>query len=144
MTLEQQVYDALIADAGIQGVIGANLFLVQLPQNPTYPSATYQRVSTSPLYVQATLGVAQASMGWARFRFTCWATGATSGQMVEAFFNALLSVLGTFNAAALPTSPEVINQAPNFVLNHSMLIEPQPSPPIFKSVTDVKIWYQNQ
>jgi hypothetical protein len=145
LTLEQQIYAALTSDAGIQAVIGSNLFLVQLPPNPTYPCAAFQRISTNPIYSHSPSAGQQGTVGWCRFQFTCWATGATSGQSVEAFAAAILAALQTFNAWAVPMSPEVaIDQAPNFVIGRRMGIEPQLSPPVFKTIIDVKIWYRDQ
>lgn len=143
MTLEQQIYDALIADAGINGVIGQRLYLVQLPQNPTYPVAAYQRISTQRIYSHSPQA-AQASTGWSRFQFTCWASGATGGQVALAFRLALQNALQTFNAWALPTSPEVFLQYPNFILDERMGVEPQTNPPLFKAIIDAKIWFQDQ
>ena len=144
MTLEQIIQNALVADPGVSAVIGSRLYLLQLPQNPTYPAAVFQRVSTVPIYSHSPDVGQQGSVGVARFSFTAWATGAHSGATMEACAAAILAALQTFNAWALPTSPQVITQAPNYVVGRRMGIEPQTDPPLFMSVIDVKIFYRDQ
>lgn len=142
--LEQQIYSALTGDSGMQAVIGTRLYLVQLPQNPTYPCAAFQRVDTVPIYSHSPDSGEQAAVGWARYQFTCWASGPSGGQLTEQFALALRNALQTFNAWALPTSPEVLAQAPNFIVSRRMGIEPQTQPPLFKAIIDVRICYQDQ
>lgn len=142
MTLEQQLHDALLADSGVTAIIGDRLYLVQLPQNPVYPAATYQRITTIPVYVH-TLGGGQGQIGYARFQITGWHSGASSGKQSDDFARAVLAALQTFNAFALPSSPLVLTQAPNFLLSRRMQVEPGTQPPIFKAILDVKLWYRD-
>jgi hypothetical protein len=143
MTLEKQLYDALLADFGVAAFIGDRLYLVQLPQNPVYPAATYQRISTFPLYVHK-LGGVQGQVGWSRFQITGWFSGATSGQQSDGFARAVAAAIQTFNAFALPGSPSVLTQAPNYILSRRMHVEPNTQPPIYKAILDVKLWYRDQ
>jgi hypothetical protein len=144
MTLEQQVQNALVSDPAVNAIIGTRLYLLQLPQNPVYPAAVYQRVSTVPIYSHSPATGQQASVGWARFSITGWATGANSGAIMEAFAAAVLAALQTFNAWALPTSPQVITQSPNYIVGRRMSIEPQTDPPLFMAAIDVRICYRDQ
>lgn len=146
MTLEQQLHDAVVADPGLSAILGSRFFLVQLPQNPTYPSAVYQRVSTVPIYTHSTLGAGQASVGWSRFQITAWFNGASGGAAALDFFSKFMAFLQTFNAYQLPASPFVIAQAPNFLVGSGFRLEwePQPQQPLAKAMLDIKIYWQNQ
>jgi hypothetical protein len=139
----------LLADAGLAGLIGDRLYLVQLPQNPIYPCGVYQRVSTQPLYVQTRgrtpLTGGQATIGWARFSFKFWSNdGQQGGSIVESIANALMAAMETVNLIALPQSPVVINNAPNFLLTRRMGVEPQTQPPLYFEMLDFKLWYSDQ
>jgi len=147
--LEQFIYAALVADPGVQAALGEDLnghvalYLAQLPPGLTdsyYPAATYQRISTVPIYTHSQdAGTANGSAGWTRFQFTVWAKAATSGAQTDAAARAILNVLASFNGqnAGLPN-------APNFLMSRRMLVEPQVDPPLFKAELDVRIWYQDQ
>ena len=144
MTLEQIVRTALLADATLNAAIGGNLFLAQLPQNflngSPFKALTYQRMSTQRDYSHSS----PADVGWCRFQFTAWANTAATGEDSINIGYALFNALKTFNAAALPASPPVLHQYPNFVLNQFMAIEPETKPPIYKCILDVRIWFRDQ
>lgn len=143
MTLEAQFQAALAADPTYTALVTGGTFLVQLPQNPSYPCAAIQRISTVPLYAHFTdPAIAQAGVGRGRLQLTCWAQGPTSGATIDAIEQAVLNVLRTFNAYTLVESP--FTQAPSFLLNYRMLVEPQTQPPLFKGILDILCWYQDQ
>ncbi len=125
-------------------IIGGNLYLLQLPQSllsgTPFRALTYQRISTQRIYSHSS----PADVGWCRFQFTAWAQTKASGEDVLNIAYALFNALKTFNAAALPQSPLVLNQHPNFVINQFMGIEPNTQPPIYKCVLDVRIAFQDQ
>lgn len=139
--LEQTLRAALIADPGVNPLLGSNIFLVQIPENPTYPVCAIERVSTVPLYVQQ-LDSTQASGGWVRFQITVWASSATSGHDVDTIALAILSALRGFNLWQ-PTGDPLRN-APNYMLNRRMGVEPQTSPPLYKAIMDVRFFYRDQ
>jgi hypothetical protein len=137
--LETLFIAALNADPVYAGLVTGNTWLVQLPQNPAYPCATIQRVSTVPLYVQADVGdPQQAGVGRARLQFTCWASGPTAGQISDAIAQAVLSVARSFSAYGSPPTG-----SPTFLLNRFMSIEPQTQPPLFKQQLDILFWYSD-
>lgn len=143
--LETQIYQALIGDATLVGLVGNAIYLGQMPQNsPSYPALIYQRISTMPIYVNSPGSGLQASVGWSRFQFTFYVASKTAAADLEALCRALLNIFNNFNAWALPTSPLVNTQSPNFLLNRRMEVEPNTSPPLFKAILDFKIYYQNQ
>jgi hypothetical protein len=142
VSVEQQLRAGLLAQSGVTNIIGDNLFLVQLPQNPTYPSAAYQRIATVPLYTQENTN--QGTVGYVRFQITGFFQGASSGQQSEAFAQAVTAALQTFNCAqGVPASPPLLGTPPNYVLGRRMLVQPQTQPPIFMCVIDAKLWYND-
>jgi hypothetical protein len=150
VTLEEIIRTSLLADATLYAAIGGNLFLVQLPQNllrsAPFKALTFQRISTQRQYSHSS----PADVGWCRFQFTAWAQSDPNGTEDHSATDvldisyALFNALKTFNAAALPASPPVLHQAPNFVINQYMRIEPNTQPPIYKCILDVHIWFQDQ
>ena len=144
MTLEEIIRTSLLADAPLNAAIGGNLFLMQLPQNllngSPFKALTYQRISTQREYSHSS----PADVGVCRFQFTAWANTAAAGEDCLNIGYALFNALKTFNAAALPQSPPVLNQAPNFVINQFMAVEPSTKPPIYKCILDVRIWFRDQ
>jgi hypothetical protein len=139
VSVEQQIYNGLLAQPGVTGIIGDRLYLVQLPQNPVYPCAAYQRVATVPLYTQENAN--QGTVGYVRFQFTGFFQGASSGQQSDAFAQAVTAALETFNCAMGAQSPPVLGTPPNYVIGRRMLVQPQTQPPIFMCVIDAKLWY---
>lgn len=150
VSLETQIYQALTADPTLTGLVGTSIFLAQLPQNVVtsgtgYPALTYQRISTTPLYVQAgNPTTQQGSSGWARFQFTFYVASKTAAGDLEALVRALFAILNNFNAWALPSSPSVVLQSPNFLLSRRMQVDAETSPPLFMAILDYRIAYQNQ
>ena len=150
MSVESILLADLLADAGLSALIGNRLYQVQLPQNPTYPCGIFQRVSTTPLYVNSVRGRnplagGQATVGWARFSFSFWSNDGKNGAaIVDSIALALMAAMENVNLIALPTSPATINNAPNFLLTRRMSIEPQTQPPLFKALLDFKCWYSDQ
>jgi len=42
--IEQKIYTVLTTSTGISALVGSRIYPIVLPQNPTYPAITYQRV----------------------------------------------------------------------------------------------------
>lgn len=147
IALEQIVRTALLANSTLSALIGTNLYLVQLPQNPPYPCMVYQRISTRPITTMNQLGDYSAGwqgMGWARFQFTAWANGSGAGNQTDQIARALQGAMNTFDASQLPGSPAILTHAPNLMLNRIMTVEPQTDPPLFKAQIDFDILYMEQ
>ena len=140
MNLEQQFIAALNADPTYSALVTGGTWLVQLPQNPSFPCAAIQRVSTVPLYVQAPPGYApQAAIGRARLQFTCWILNAQSaGVISDQIAQAVLNVTRSFSAFGSPPTG-----SPTFMLNRRMGIDPQTQPPLFMQTLDLLFWYQD-
>ncbi len=52
MTIEQALRDHLLADTNISSVVATRVYPLELPQNPAFPSITYQIISDEPTYTQ--------------------------------------------------------------------------------------------
>lgn len=149
-SLEQLLYAFLLGDSAVVAALGndsasptpnPSLYLVQLPPGVVdgyYPACTYQRISTNRLYVHSVAGVVNGSAGWARFQFTVWAKGNTSGNQTDIATRAILNRLASFNGQSNGVG------AANFCLSQSMHVEADVDPPLFKSIFDVRVFYQDQ
>lgn len=134
--LETTVRTALLANAGLTALIGQRLYMVQLPQNPTYPAGVMQRISTVP-FTTLTQGSTFQSMGWCRFSFTFWANGANGGSTTDQIAQALQAAMLTFNASLAGSTA-----APNRLLTRSLTVEPNADGPLAKARIDYSILYQ--
>lgn len=47
MRVEEALVSELLADATVGGLVSTRVYHLQLPQKPTYPAITYQRISTT-------------------------------------------------------------------------------------------------
>ena len=69
MSIESALRTFLLDDATVAGLVGTRIYPQILPQNPTYPALSFQRVSAVRLRaLDGVVGVAQA-----RFQIDCWA-----------------------------------------------------------------------
>lgn len=141
-TLDERLRAAFLADAGVSALIGNRLYDRQIAQNqPQYPCAAYQRISTIPLYSQEH-DSAQGTTGWARYQITIWADTPSGGIIAQNVAQAFADALQTFNLWNLPASPVILQSAPNYLLNQRAGIEPNTKQPLFKEFLDIKVWYQ--
>lgn len=144
VAVETQIRSGLIADAGVAGIAGNRFYVDQLPQNPVYPCGTVQRVSDVPYYTQQAPGGTQGSVGWCRISITIWCDGATATDIRESLARAIILAMQTFSCYDLPSSPLVVRQAPNILLNRRHGVEPQTRQPLFKAMLDFRVGYQFQ
>ncbi|HRJ40833.1 MAG TPA: DUF3168 domain-containing protein [Caldilineaceae bacterium] len=69
MSIEAALWAELTGDAGVSALISTRLYPEHLPQSPTYPAATYRRISTLPVYCRANNGRFQQ----VRIQIDCYA-----------------------------------------------------------------------
>lgn len=67
--IESELRTHLLTESTITSLVGARIYPVLLPQAPTFPAMTYQRVSGSR--VQSLTG--PSGMAHPRFQIDCWA-----------------------------------------------------------------------
>ncbi len=108
MTLEELLYAHVTSYASVQSYIGQRFYPVSLPQNPTYPAATYRRVSTAVQYTRDGDG-----MGRVRFQVDCYAT--TYSQIVS-LADAMEDALEAFTSTTGPnvSRTTVVNRTDDY------------------------------
>lgn len=69
MSIQSAVYERLTTHSGTAALVGARVYPQVLPQTPTYPAITYQRVSGGNM--QSLAG--PTGLGHPRVQIDCWA-----------------------------------------------------------------------
>jgi len=80
MIINDAIYTHLIRHAGLAALIVERCYPIRLPQEPTYPAVTYQRISTVPTYSQD----GDSNLDRGRWQFSCWARTHTAAEAVAA------------------------------------------------------------
>lgn len=126
--LEEVIESTLTANAGLAALIGARLYPVLLPQRPTLPAVTYQRISTLTI---PTRDEHHASLERPRFQFGVWAASYASARAVAQVLR-----------VALPT----LKQASNPRIQVALLQDDQdayePETQRWRAILDVFIWHE--
>lgn len=96
--LEESIFSHLSTVAAITTYVGASssarIYPVYLPQDPTLPAMSYQRISSQP---QVSMG-GFCNLDNPRIQIDCWATSYSAVKgMAEAVRDAMMSAAG-FNA----------------------------------------------
>jgi len=153
--LETELRAALVADAGVNAILGNRLYWPSLPQQPVYPAAIFRRVSTQPVKTHGTStgGIPLPGTGWCRISFTIWSdlsptqtrggfTGAA--EELNGIVQALSAALNHIDLSATPESPVTTVRAPNFFLGLRDGVESNVQPPIPVNYFDVGVWFSDQ
>jgi hypothetical protein len=144
VSVEDQLHAAMIADTTLQGFLGsgatARFYDTQLPQNPVYPCAAYQRISTTRPYVHAA-GGSFSNMGKCRVQITIWADphAARAFDQVRQIAAAFIAALQSFN----PYDGRATTGGMTSILNQRGGIEPLTTPPIPRQDLDVQIYFSD-
>ena len=96
--LEESIFSHLSTVAAITTYVGASssarIYPVYLPQDPTYPAISYQRISSQP---HVSMG-GFCNLDNPRIQIDCWATSYSDAKgMAEAVRDAMMSA-SAFNA----------------------------------------------
>ncbi len=144
MTLEENLRTNIVNDSGVAAVLGNRLYITRLPQNPVYPCATYQRISTERYPTMDQQGNSRwESCGWARFQFTTYSNdGAGGAAAAIAALDAIRHSLPKFNLAAENGVP--FSGAANFVLSERAGDIPDTMPPVYTQMLDAKVFFRDQ
>jgi len=86
MSTEQTLYSTLKNDAGVSALVGTRIYPLLLPQNPTYPAITYQRISTRPVMTRTGNG-----LDFVRMQIDCYADSYSGVKALAAAVEAALS-----------------------------------------------------
>lgn len=73
MTISTLVKAALAGDSSVTALVGTRVYPLILPQTPTYPAITYQRISST-----GTNG--NTALRASRYQVNCWATTHAGAQ----------------------------------------------------------------
>ena len=106
MIIEEAITAHLTTTAGLAALIGTRVSPLRLPENPTYPVVTYQRISAPR--IQSHTG--PSGLAYPRFQFDCYATTYLRAKHVaEQVRLALDGYVGTMGGAAgVPVSSSLI------------------------------------
>lgn len=75
MTIAEVIRAKLIANTALATLVGQRIYPMKLPQTPTYPAITYQRVAGGH---QGDIGVSSPD-----FQFDCWASGYSEAETLS-------------------------------------------------------------
>lgn len=140
MSLEEIFRTAMLANATVAGLIADRLYPLQKVQLGTYPCAAYQRIAIDRRYTQ-NFGANSGSVGWSRFQLVMWADGPNGVSGALAMRDAFVIAIQGFNSAPYITSPQVITQAPNFIVREAWGLAPATQQPIARYEMDVQLWF---
>lgn len=88
--IEEVIVSKLKAHAGLSALVGTRVYPAPLPQRPTLPAVTYQRISTLPI---GSRDAAKANFERPRFQFDGWALDvAGRAALADALRNALATI----------------------------------------------------
>lgn len=140
--LEKLFYAGVIADAGVQALLGAppnaRLYFQTVAQNPVYPAAAYQRAATKRLITADQSNPRWMGAGWARFQLTILDTDDV--RLIQVM-DALRASLKTFDLSNEGTSPD--GQAPNFVVSEYTTVQPATKPPVYIAMLDANCFFRD-
>jgi hypothetical protein len=131
MGLSEALRDYLIADSGLQALIGSRLHPQILPQSPTLPAMTYQMISTTPHHTLQ--GVVALSRY--RIQFDSWAPTLLA---VEAVNDALRAALDGFSGGLGGSPPTLTVQGAFLVTERDWPYESEPE--LFRRSADYYVW----
>lgn len=123
------IYTKLTGYAGLAALIGARVYPGQLPQRPTLPAITYQRVSTT--LVQTRDNAGRASLERPRYQFDCWASTRKGARQVAAELR-----------YALATLPQTSNPRVDVALVQNDFDDYEPDTDRHRAIVDVFVWYE--
>jgi hypothetical protein len=127
VAFEDGLFTYLSTYPGLAALIGTRLYPLLLPQDPTLPAVTYQRISTPMM-----LAFERSFLPHPRFQFDCWAASFPAARAVAEQVKLALDVyrgaMGaeTIQASILDTDRDTY----------------EPQAKIFHSIVDAIIWHE--
>lgn len=126
--IEEVIVTKLTAHVGLAALIGARLYPLTLPQRPTLPAVTYQRISTMTV---PTRDEPHASLERPRFQFNVWAASYGSARAVAQQLR-----------AALPTLAQASNPRVDVAFLQDDQDAYEAETERWRAILDVFIWHQ--
>jgi len=124
MTIETDIAGHLGDYAGLAALVGERIYPVRLPQTPTLPAVTYQRISGTTRYSHD----GDSGLYSARWQFSCWA---------EHYMEAV--AVGAQVKGAVHTWRNAHGQ-PAFVENE--VDDYEPATGVYHVMVDATIWWR--
>ena len=107
MTIGTLLKAALINDTGVAAIVHSRNYPNKLPQHPTYPANTYQRISNSPQN-------GSTSLRSSRWQISCWAETYGEVQELAAAVKALMEEYTDTAQTPGIKMAEVVNEIDDF------------------------------
>ena len=115
--MEESVRAVLLSDTDVAAIVSARIYPVVLPQNPTLPAVTYQRISlVSPVTLDAAIGPERI-----RLQVDCW---ALTWGAVRALASAVKTALHGFSG--IVSGKQALNGV--FLDSEADIFEPEVGP----------------
>jgi hypothetical protein len=92
--IEEALYSHLSTSTALTAIVSDRIYPMMMPQDPTLPAITYQRISNSPVN---TLG-GFSSLDNPHIQFDCWTTSYSAAKALGDKLRKALSSATTFNA----------------------------------------------
>jgi hypothetical protein len=122
------IYSKLTGYAGLAALVGTRVYPIQLPQRPTLPAVTYQRISTLPIHTRDN---AHASLERPRFQFDCWGSSYAGARAVA---QEMRNALATF--------PQASNPRVDVALMQNEIDDYEPDIGRWRVILDAFIWHE--
>lgn len=121
MTLDEAIFTALSANAGVTAIAGDRSYPVQAPQSAALPFVVWQRIATVPINSHdGPAGLDQTTM-----QFACFAATFTAAHDLR---NAVRAAIEDVTLG---------NSARGVVTSIRDTVENEPVPPVFRSDVDI-------
>ena len=102
MTIEQDLYDVLVAHAGLSALVGTRIYQIKFPSGTAFPCVTFQMISEPT--EQVVNGTIVGSSP--RYQLTAWADDRDDAAEVgEQLKLAAVSGIGTFKDVTVQGGP---------------------------------------
>lgn len=107
MTISSLLQAALAANSGVTALVSTRIYPIKLPQPPTYPAITYQRISN-------TAQNGSTALRETRYQIDCWADTYTPTQTLAAAVKAALEEYKKTNATPGIKQAYIINELDDY------------------------------
>lgn len=113
MSVETSLYSTLTGNSGVSALIATRLYPLVLPQKPTLPAATYQRISTRPVSTRSGNG-----LDFVRMQIDCYGATYANAKALAAAVVAALTNTGQLQQMmdGFDDTPEIYRVSVDFLI----------------------------
>jgi hypothetical protein len=127
VVFEAGLFTYLSGYAGLAALVGTRIYPLLLPQDPTLPAVTYQRISTPRLFA-----FEHSFLPHATFQFDCWASDFSDAKDVAEQVRLAMDVYRGAMGAETVQACIVEDERDTY----------EAEPQIWHSMVSVQIWYE--